>query len=90
MAKKKEKKIEIKSRKVSGKAVLIKKNGVPSAEIDRLSTVGKKNKQTVFITSDLEASNPESTIRVHRAETHAIGRFRRRFKGITPQLRRRL
>lgn len=84
MARKKKEKIEVKSR-----AVLVKKNGMPSAEIDRLSTVGKKNKQTVFLTSDLEANNPETTIRVHRREGEAIGRFKRRFPGITPRLRRR-
>jgi len=94
MAKKKEKgkpmKIEMKSKRFKGKAVVAKVNGEPVAEIDKVTIAERKNKRTVFLSGDPKDDKPEKSIRLHRTESEAIGRFHRRFPRITPKFRKLL
>jgi len=86
--KKKTKKIIMKVKPVKGRAVLAVVDGEPVAEIDKLTARSKKEKKTVYLTSDPMADNPEKSIRVHHSKTDAIGRFSKRNPRITPRFKK--
>ena len=88
--KKKAEKITIKTRIGRAKQVSVSIDDEPVANVVQLSAGEGKDKVEGYITTNPQAPNPRTTIRAHRTEKGAVGRFSRRFPQITPRLRKRL
>ena len=85
MAKKKDDKIVVKSRKIKGKHVTATLNGEPIANVIKFVRGKGKGEVKGFVTTNPRSDNPGASIRAHRTEKNALSRYRR-----FPQITRRV